>query len=231
MVPVVATFAMAEPLIIPISAEATTETLAGPPGERPTSVSEMFEQILKIGPGDVLIAATFPRYSQRTVKAARYAHGCGACAIVNAVCYLTGTQPDVREVAEFVREKNEYIVHEGSKVTLYQDYAEAFGPRYGFRFVRQAENLGEATEYLRQGCVVLSGAGNSHGGGHLLVLADYSPADGKYLILDSSGNSANWSRAFASWQVIRDNRPEKNPDVLLTSFRGYAAAGACYRGF
>ena len=157
--------------------------------------------------------------------------GCGACAIVNAVCYLTGTQPDVREVAAFVREKNEYIVHEGSKATLYQDYAEAFGPRYGFRFVRQADHLEEATEYLRQGCVVLAGAGNSHGGGHLLVLADYSPADGKYLILDSAGNSANWSRAFASWQVIRDNRPEKNPDVLLTSFRVYAAAGACYRGF
>ncbi len=46
-----------------------------------TSVSEMFEQILKISPGDVLIAATFPRYSQRTVKAARYAHGCGACVV------------------------------------------------------------------------------------------------------------------------------------------------------
>ena len=41
MVPVVATLAMAEPLIMPIRAEAMTATLAGPPGERPTSVSAM----------------------------------------------------------------------------------------------------------------------------------------------------------------------------------------------
>ena len=41
MVPVVATFAIADPLIMPIRAEAITETFAGPPGERPTSVREM----------------------------------------------------------------------------------------------------------------------------------------------------------------------------------------------
>lgn len=41
IVPVVATLAMAEPLIMPISAEAITATLAGPPGVWPTSVSAM----------------------------------------------------------------------------------------------------------------------------------------------------------------------------------------------
>ena len=41
MVPVVATFAMAEPLIMPIMAEAITETFAGPPGDLPTRVREM----------------------------------------------------------------------------------------------------------------------------------------------------------------------------------------------
>ncbi|MBE6884468.1 MAG: MurR/RpiR family transcriptional regulator [Ruminococcaceae bacterium] len=46
-----------------------------------TSVSEMFEQIIRIGPGDVLIGVTFPRYSQRTVKAAKYAHESGACVV------------------------------------------------------------------------------------------------------------------------------------------------------
>ena len=40
MVPVVATLAMAEPLIIPMRAEASTATLAGPPGVRPTRVRE-----------------------------------------------------------------------------------------------------------------------------------------------------------------------------------------------
>ncbi len=42
------------------------------------SVSEVFEQIMHIEKGDVLISITFPRYSQRTVKAAKYACGRGA---------------------------------------------------------------------------------------------------------------------------------------------------------
>ena len=46
-----------------------------------TSVSEMFEQIMHIGSGDVLISITFPRYSQRTVKAAKYACENGATVI------------------------------------------------------------------------------------------------------------------------------------------------------
>ncbi len=43
-----------------------------------SSGSEMFEQILSIGPEDVLIAISFPRYSSRTVRAVRYAHDNGA---------------------------------------------------------------------------------------------------------------------------------------------------------
>jgi DNA-binding MurR/RpiR family transcriptional regulator len=43
-----------------------------------SSGSEMFEQILTIGPRDVLIAISFPRYSSRTVRAVQYAHNSGA---------------------------------------------------------------------------------------------------------------------------------------------------------
>lgn len=43
-----------------------------------TSRSEMFEQIMRIGPGDVLIGISFPRYSKRTVQASHYAHNNGA---------------------------------------------------------------------------------------------------------------------------------------------------------
>jgi len=39
---------------------------------------EMFEEILNIGPEDVLIAISFPRYSKRTVRAVQYAHHAGA---------------------------------------------------------------------------------------------------------------------------------------------------------
>lgn len=43
-----------------------------------TSGSEIFEQILDIGPQDVLIAISFPRYSKRTVRAVQFAHHAGA---------------------------------------------------------------------------------------------------------------------------------------------------------
>ena len=43
-----------------------------------TSGSEMFEQIMQIGEGDVMIAISFPRYSKHTVRAVKYAHQAGA---------------------------------------------------------------------------------------------------------------------------------------------------------
>ena len=46
-----------------------------------TSVSEMFEQILSAGPGDVVIAISFPRYSKRTVKAMDFARNSGASVV------------------------------------------------------------------------------------------------------------------------------------------------------
>lgn len=38
-----------------------------------TSASEIFEQLLRVGPEDVVIGISFPRYSSRTVKAMRFA--------------------------------------------------------------------------------------------------------------------------------------------------------------
>lgn len=40
--------------------------------------TEIFEQLLNIGPRDVLIAISFPRYSKRTVRAVEFAHRAGA---------------------------------------------------------------------------------------------------------------------------------------------------------
>lgn len=45
------------------------------------SSSELFEQILRIGEGDVIIGISFPRYSKRTVRAMRYAKDRGAMAV------------------------------------------------------------------------------------------------------------------------------------------------------
>lgn len=46
-----------------------------------TSASEVFEQMLHVGPEDVVIGISFPRYSRRTVKAMQFAHDRGAEAI------------------------------------------------------------------------------------------------------------------------------------------------------
>ena len=46
-----------------------------------TSTSEMFEQLLRVGPGDVVIGFSLPRYSSRTVKVMQYAHDTGAMCI------------------------------------------------------------------------------------------------------------------------------------------------------
>lgn len=43
-----------------------------------TGVSEIFEQMLRVSPQDVVIAISFPRYSSRTVKALRFVSGRGA---------------------------------------------------------------------------------------------------------------------------------------------------------
>ncbi|BDF67589.1 N-acetylmannosamine kinase [Oscillospiraceae bacterium] len=45
------------------------------------SSSELFEQILRIGEGDVIIGISFPRYSKRTVKAMQYAKDRGATVV------------------------------------------------------------------------------------------------------------------------------------------------------
>lgn len=43
-----------------------------------SSASEMFEHLLRVGPDDVVIGISFPRYSKRTVKAMEFAHDRGA---------------------------------------------------------------------------------------------------------------------------------------------------------
>ena len=43
-----------------------------------TAGSEVFEQMISIGPDDVLVAISFPRYSKRVVAAVEFAHNVGA---------------------------------------------------------------------------------------------------------------------------------------------------------
>lgn len=45
------------------------------------ATSEMFEQLLRVGAGDVVIGISLPRYSSRTVKTMQFAHDSGAATI------------------------------------------------------------------------------------------------------------------------------------------------------
>ena len=42
------------------------------------SAGDILESTLRIGPGDLLVGISFPRYSQSTVKGVRFAHDRGA---------------------------------------------------------------------------------------------------------------------------------------------------------
>ena len=42
------------------------------------SAGDILESILRIGPGDVLVGISFPRYSKATVKGVQFAHDRGA---------------------------------------------------------------------------------------------------------------------------------------------------------
>jgi len=45
------------------------------------STSEMFEQLLRVSPGDIVIGISFPRYSTQTLRAMRYCKDMGAAVI------------------------------------------------------------------------------------------------------------------------------------------------------
>ncbi len=46
-----------------------------------SSTSEVFEQVVRVQEGDVMLGISFPRYSSRTVKAMKYAHERGATVV------------------------------------------------------------------------------------------------------------------------------------------------------
>ncbi len=51
-----------------------------------TAASEIIEQLFRVGPGDVVVGITFPRYSSRTMAAVRYAKSRGAKTVVITDC-------------------------------------------------------------------------------------------------------------------------------------------------
>ncbi len=67
-----------------------------------SSSSEVFEQILRVGEGDVFLGISFPRYSRRTIRAMEYAKARGATvvAITDAASSLLVPAADLRLYAK-----------------------------------------------------------------------------------------------------------------------------------
>lgn len=63
----------------------------------PTSASGIFEQIMRIQEGDLLIGITFSRYSRRTVKAAGYAKDSGA----KVIALTDSVSAPIAEIADY----------------------------------------------------------------------------------------------------------------------------------
>ena len=63
-----------------------------------TATSEMFEQLLRVESGDVVLGISLPRYSGRTVKLLHYAHDCGA----TVVTITDKPEAPAGKVADFV---------------------------------------------------------------------------------------------------------------------------------
>ncbi|MBO5051487.1 MAG: MurR/RpiR family transcriptional regulator [Clostridia bacterium] len=65
---------------------------------QPASRGEVFEQILDIGPGDVIFAMSFPRYSTNVINAVKYAHAQNAAVIALTDSMLSPIAKDAQHV-------------------------------------------------------------------------------------------------------------------------------------
>ena len=64
----------------------------------PNAVSEMFEQLVHVGPGDVVVGISFPRYSSRTIKTMQFCRDSGA----RVVAITDSPQAPAAKIAENV---------------------------------------------------------------------------------------------------------------------------------
>ena len=84
-----------------------------------TSVSEMFEQVLRVDQDDVVIGISFPRYSKRTVKAMQYARDRGA----DVVAITDSPLSPIAQLAS-------YVLFAKSDMASFVDTATAAGPSW-----------------------------------------------------------------------------------------------------
>ena len=71
-----------------------------------SGASEMFEKLVGVGPEDVVIAFSFPRYSRRTIKALQYAKNQDASVIAIKNMQFDGKEKLIADLQELYKKEN-----------------------------------------------------------------------------------------------------------------------------
>ncbi len=108
--------------------------------------------------------------------------GCGILAYVNAVYHMTGNFIQPSELAAWSVSNNHRINGEGTALSLYKAYADAYGSAYGFKYAGSVSRVSSARSHLQNGGTAVISVP-----GHLMALVSYE--NGRYLILDSYKSS------------------------------------------
>lgn len=109
-----------------------------------TSVSDIFEQVLRIGPEDIVIGISFPRYSRRTLQAMRYAHDRGAA----VVAITDGKQSPLVEIATYTLLARSDMVSFVDSLVSPLSLINALIMEIGMRKQQEAEHTFDALERI-----------------------------------------------------------------------------------
>lgn len=111
--------------------------------------------------------------------------GCGIFSFCNALLALTGTRPDVLEVAQWAIDVDAYHP-EGPglyRFVFYEQVEEAFGERFGFTLVEQA--WGCATDNRLKTHLLEGGVAIVHVPSHFLALVGYDAECDRFHVVES----------------------------------------------
>ena len=159
--------------------------------------------------------SAFP-YGQNAGKTATIgSSGCGLLAMTNAVYYLNGKFLPPKTLATFAL-NNGLRPAGGTSHAFPQRAAQAFGPSYGFKYVRSTVYDADLKAHLKSGGVAVALVP-----GHFIAIVDYNPANNTFLVLDSYPTSSRGTTPNGDWktQYQIDNGALKTTQFFLLAKR------------
>ncbi|MBR2571868.1 MAG: fibronectin type III domain-containing protein, partial [Clostridia bacterium] len=159
--------------------------------------------------------------------------GCGLCATINAVAYLTGYLLDVNTVLRFWND-NGCHCSDGTYWSAYEKFASSsYGQGCGFYRESVNDTLSRYKGFIQEGGVIIMGCSrdrSSNKGGHVMAIVDYNKDTNKFLILDSAGTQQNhlgdywaYTGSLSGWYTISEDRKIYGGSITLNmgGTRGY----------